>query len=179
MPVRANRDRLHHSTVRDVAAARFPFPSDDYPDLETFVNVPEPVMSIGEEDLFPDIVVVRMPGKWFEMSAEVETRDSVTEENAREYWLPYSKRGDFFLFVPVGLAGEAKKIANRAGVDLAGLRTYRHQPIWGLEVNDVWPYPAMTALREPPIPGFLRKRLRHKGPPASTPPQAQDLRAAD
>jgi hypothetical protein len=179
VPVRANRDRLHQSTVRDLAASRFNFPNDDYPDLETYVNVPEAVMGIGDEDLFPDIVVVRMPGKWFEMSAVVETRDSVTEENAREFWLPYSKMGDFFLFVPVGYAGKAKKICGKVGVDLTGLRTYRHQPIWGIEVNDVWPYPAMTALREPPIPGFIRKRLKHKGPPASIPPQEEGVRAAD
>jgi hypothetical protein len=156
--------------VQDIAAARFAFPSDDQPDLETYVNVPEPVMGIGEEDNFPDIVVVRMPGKWLAMTAEVETRDSVTEENARDYWLPYSKAGDFYLFVPVGQAGQARKICKKVGVELTGLRTYRHQPIWGVEVNDVWPYPVMTAVRWPPpfLKGHLGKRPSRPATPVET-----------
>jgi hypothetical protein len=52
--------------VEAVAAQRFAFPNDQYPDLRTYVNVPEPQFGIEPrgtgEKYFPDIVTVSYPG---------------------------------------------------------------------------------------------------------------------
>jgi hypothetical protein len=59
-------------------------------------------MAVGERTAraFPDIVVVRVPGKWLKMMAEVETADTVNDESALTEWLPYSKVGDLYSTSP-------------------------------------------------------------------------------
>jgi hypothetical protein len=170
LPTDKNRDRHHRSIVQDIADARFKFPNEQFPDLVTAVNEPEQVMSIGEpgSDLFPDIVVVREPGKWLVMSAEVETLETVSEEQAERAWLPISRAGDLILFVPVGCGPSAMAICKKASVELKGVRTYRYRPVWGLEINDVWPYPP-GPLRNPPLPGFVKRMMGGESrPPVET-----------
>ncbi len=133
------RDQRQAATVVEVAALKFPFPNEQFPDLETLVNLPKPRMTVSDDDknpLYPHIVVVRRPGTWLQMMAEIETADSVTDESAKDRWLPYSKCGDLYLYVPYGFAGEAKKVAKRNGVKLAGVRIWRFRPVWGLEVAE-------------------------------------------
>jgi hypothetical protein len=137
--VRYLREQRHAGTVSEIARVKFPFPGPEHPELETLVNVPKPRMSVGQEsgrELYPNIVVVRRPGTWLQMIAEVEMADTVTDESALERWLPYSKVGNFYLYVPFGMAGEARKIAKRHGVHLSGLRVWRFRPVWGLDVAD-------------------------------------------
>ena len=112
MPVKYLRDQRHTATVAEIAQSRFPFPSEEHPELETLLNNPEPSISVGEwegEPLYPDIVVVRRPGQWLEIMAQVETADTMTDEQAEKRWLPYSKMGELLLYVPSGQvqAGEA------------------------------------------------------------------------
>jgi hypothetical protein len=131
------RDQRHAAAVTEIAKVKFPFPSPDFPDLETTVNEPKPSMSVGVENgqpLYPDIVVVRRPGAWLQMMAEVETADTVNDESATTQWLPYSKCGDLFLYVPFGMAGDARKLCKKHGIHVAGIRTWRFRPVWGLEV---------------------------------------------
>jgi hypothetical protein len=131
------RDQRHAAAVGEIAKVKFPFPSRDFPDLETTVNEPKASMSVGVENgqpLYPDIVVVRRPGAWLKMMAEVETADTVTDESAATQWLPYSKCGDLFLYVPFGMAGETRKLCKKHGIHVAGIRTWRFRPVWGLEV---------------------------------------------
>ena len=139
MTLKYLRDQRHVGTVAEIARLKFPFPNDEYPDLETLVNEPAPTISVGEhngKDLFPDIVVVRRPGVWLKMMAEVETADTITDESAEEQWLPYSKCGDLYLYVPFGCADEARKIAKRHRVPLKGIRLWRFRPVWGLDVAE-------------------------------------------
>lgn len=132
------RDQRLLGTIEEVAKTMFPFPNDEHPELETVLNAPEPRMSIGEVDrrpLYPNIVVVRRPGQWLSLMGEVEMPDSVTDDAALDRWLPYSRLGDLTLYVPAGLAREARKICRNHGVRLKGLRTWRFRPVWGLDIR--------------------------------------------
>jgi len=133
------RDQRHLGTVAEIARVKFPFPGGGHPELETIVNAPTPQLSVGEHEgrpLFPQIVVVRRPGQWLTLMAEVEMPDSVTDESALDRWLPLSKVGDLLVYVPVGMAGEAKKLCKRHGIPVKGIRTWRFRPIWGLDVTE-------------------------------------------
>ena len=134
------RDQRHGGTVTAIAQAKFPFPSHESPDLETILNDPDPRISVGKDaqgnDLFPDIVVVRRPGQWLTMMAEVETADTVSDESALTEWLPYSRCGELYLYVPAGCVQEAKKLCKKHGVKLAGIRTWRFRPVWGIDVTE-------------------------------------------
>lgn len=134
------RDQRHAATVAEIAKARFPFPSEAMPDLETIVNVPAAQMSVGKKDgkdLFPDIVVVRRPGAWLQEMAVVEMADTVNDTTAMERWAPLAQCGSLYIYVPAGMSGEAKKLLKRHRIKAAGIRTWRFRPVWGLEVAEV------------------------------------------
>ncbi|MCK9517765.1 MAG: hypothetical protein M0R74_01880 [Dehalococcoidia bacterium] len=140
MVVKYLRDQRHVGVVEEIAKEKFPFPNEEFADLETILNEPKPRMSVGKDengqDLFPDIVVVRRPGVWLKMLAEVETADTVTEESALTQWLPYSKCGDFYLYVPFGCAKEARRLIKKHKIAVKGLRLWRFRPVWGLDVAE-------------------------------------------
>ena len=139
MPAKYLRDQRHDATVVEIANLRFPYPDDQHPELETLLNEPEPSISVGEWEgapLYPDIVVVRRPGQWLQLMAEVETADTVSDESAQQRWLPYSKVGDLLLYVPAGRVKEARRICKRHGVTYKGIRTWRFRPVWGLTVTE-------------------------------------------
>ncbi len=139
MTVKYLRDQRHAGTVAEIARVKFPFPDAEHPDLDTLVNEPKPVMSVGKEngkDLFPDIVVVRRPGQWLTLMAEVETADTVNDESAVNEWLPYSKVGDLLLYVPAGCVPETKKLCKKYKIKVKGIRTWRFRPVWGLDVTE-------------------------------------------
>ena len=103
------------------------------------MNEPNPRISVGEDNgkpLYPDIVVVRRPGQWLQLMAEIETADTVTDESALTQWLPYSKVGDLVLYVPTGCVPAAKKLCKKHGIRVKGIRTWRFRPVWGLEVAE-------------------------------------------
>ena len=90
MVVRYLSAQRHTGTVSEIAKLKFPFPNDQFPDFETTVNEPVQQVSVGKhngKDLFPDIVVMRRPGSWLKMMAEVEMVDTITDEQAQEVWL--------------------------------------------------------------------------------------------
>lgn len=129
----------HQGAVAEIAKAKFPFPGPDGLDFETIVNVPKPKMAVGEEggqDLYPDIVVVRRPGQWLLMMADVEMPDTVNEETALAEWLPKSKVGDLLVYVPAGMVPETKALLKKHRIHVKGIRTWRFRPVWGLDVSD-------------------------------------------
>lgn len=139
MTVAYLRDQRHAGAVAEIARVKFPFPDAEHPDLEATVNVPKPRVAVGVDngkDLYPDIVVVRRPGIWLKMMAVVETADTVTAERAQEAWLPYSKCGDLFLYVPFGHVQETKRLCRRYAINVKGIRTWRFRPVWGLDVAE-------------------------------------------
>jgi hypothetical protein len=138
VPLRYLRDQRHDQIVAEIARQKFPFPNGEFPDLETIVNEPQPHMSVGKDaagnDLFPDIVVIGRPGQWLRLMAEVETADTVNEDSARSEWLPFSKAGELLIYVPVGCVQETKGLCKKHGIKPKGIRTWRYQPVWGLQV---------------------------------------------
>ena len=138
-PVKYLRDQRHLGAVTEIARERFPYPNEAHPELETLLNIPEPAISVGEwegEPLYPEIVVVRRPGQWLQLMAQVETADTMTDEQAQTKWLPYSKMGDLLLYVPAGKVQEAKRLMRRHGVACKGVRTWRYRPVWGLTIAE-------------------------------------------
>jgi hypothetical protein len=162
MPPNETRERLRLRALQEIARERFGFPNERYPHLKTFVNEPERTMgvTVDREVLYPDIVVLQWPEKMTEMVAQVEGASTVTEQQARDEWLPYSLAGPLYLFVPVGYAQEAKRICRRFRIDVVGLRTWRFMVgFHSLEVTDIETAPSgLEAL----LPGFLARLLTQR-----------------
>jgi hypothetical protein len=148
--------------VREVAAARYGFPTETHPSYRAHVNIPEVTMAVqvGDEQIAPDIVVVerlKTGETHLIMTAAVATKDTVTEAAARRSWGRYASipGAAFYLYVPVGYGLAAKKICKKAGVQVEGYRTWRWTPR-GFEVNDV--SEPMSGLA-PLMPPIVRKLL--------------------
>lgn len=140
MTVKQLSELRHQGTVAEIAKVKFPFPNEEFPDYETFVNVPTPRLSVGEangRELVPDIVVVHKPGLFLRMMAEVEMADTLTDDAAANEWLPMSKIGPLYLYVPAGSVPQLKQLLKKHKVRVAGIRTWRFRPVWGLEVVEV------------------------------------------
>lgn len=160
-PAPKSRDELHQRAVQDIAQARYEFPTQQFASYRTFVNVPEAALPVKDEagnELTPDIVVVDTPGNLLKMLASVETGETVTEEQARKDWLPFSRLPDvaLYLYVPVGYGGAAKRICKKLAIDVYGYRTWRYTP-QGLEINDISEPPSVIHGLMPP---FVRKMMR-------------------
>lgn len=139
MPLKVLRDARHQGTVLEIARRKFPFPDKENADLETLVNLPKQAIAVkgpDGKDIFPDIVVVRRPGTWLKIIAQVETADTVNDESALERWLPASKVGDLVVYVPFGSAMEAKRLCKKHGIKVKGIRMWRFRPVWGLDVSE-------------------------------------------
>ena len=139
MTVKYLREQRITGTIAEIAKLKFPFPNETNPDYETFTNNPKPTIAVGQfngADVFPDIVVVRRPGQWLMMMAEVESEESLTDETVLTRWLPASNCGELLIYVPMGCVSEAKKLVKKHGVKVLGIRTWRFRPVWGLEVTE-------------------------------------------
>ena len=152
---------LRQRVVQDIAQARFEFPTPELASYRTYVNVPEatlPVTSETGDELKPDIVVVDTPGNILKILAHVETGETVTEETAKETWLPFSKLPEaaFYLYVPVGYGAAAKRICKTLSIDVYGFRTWRYVP-QGVEINEISEPPEILHALMPP---FARKLMR-------------------
>ena len=160
-PIPKNSEELRQRAVQDVAQARFELPTPELASYRAFVNVPEvtlPVTAVDGTVLTPDIVVVDTPGNILKMLAQVEVIDNLTEERAKAVWAPFAKLPDaaFYLYVPVGYGGAAKKLCKKLGIRVYGYRTWRYVP-QGIEINDISEPPEIMVALMPP---FVRKILR-------------------
>jgi len=71
----------------------------------------------GHEGIYPDILVANEQNI-LEFIEEVETEDTVTEEHAKEQWVPYSKvRTTFYLRVPFGSQDIARSILTKLNIN--------------------------------------------------------------
>jgi hypothetical protein len=132
----------HLQAVRNIAEQLFPFPTPEYPHFRTFVNEPETEQKIFTNygiELEPDIVVLQWPEKLPVMVAEVVTPDMLTRENAENVWAVEARLSAvrFFLYVPAGMASDAKRLLKQANVKDVSLRTWRN--ITGLKTLDIAP----------------------------------------
>ena len=122
------------SAVQHIAGDRFKFPNDAFPDYQTHVNLPEPSMAIsfggrGGQQVYPDILVVEHPGNYPVLVAQVETRETLTREQAERVWSRLETvEAPLDVYVPAGLAARAKDFARAAGIKHARFRTWRYSP---------------------------------------------------
>ncbi len=120
--------------VQEIAAERFPYPSEDAPTYRTHVNLPEPALGLtiagrGVGALYPDILVVEYPGNHPAMVVQVESRETVTREQAELVWAPLETTdAPLFVYVPAGQLARAQDYARAAGIGSVRFRTWRRQP---------------------------------------------------
>jgi hypothetical protein len=119
--------------VNQIAHDRFGFPNEANPELRTYVNLPEPQMAIqvqgGIEKLLPDIVVLDRPGGRPKLIAQVESRETMTREQAEYVWARLEmKDAPLLLYVPSGMASVARDYVKAAGIKNAEVRTWRRLP---------------------------------------------------
>ena len=81
----------------------------------------------GGERVFPDILVVEYPGNYPVIVAQVETRETLTRAQAERVWRRLqTAEAQLNIYVPAGLAGNAKDYARAAGIEHVRFRTWRH-----------------------------------------------------
>ena len=128
-----SRRYLLAETVQQIARERFAFPNAEYPDLRTYVNLPEPTLALeprGSGDkLFPDILTVSYPGNRPVAVVQVETRETVTRDQATNVWAQLENQdAPVYLYVPAGMLARAKDYAGSAGMKRVKFRTWRWTP---------------------------------------------------
>ena len=120
--------------VQLIAAERFSFPSVEFPHYRTHVNLPTPTMAVefgggGSGKAFPDILVVEHPGNYPVMIAQVETRETLTREQAERVWARLEMaEAPLDVYVPAGVVARARDYARAAGLRHVRFRTWRHNP---------------------------------------------------
>jgi len=73
--------------------------------------------------------VVQYPGNYPVMVAQVETRETVSRQQAEHVWKPLqSEQAPLYIYVPSGMGNLAKDYARAAGITRARIRTWRRQP---------------------------------------------------
>jgi hypothetical protein len=152
-----SRAALHTRAVKDIAEARFGFPTDRYRDYKTYSNIPQRSMGIAMPDdavAYPDIVVVQNPENYAKIIAEVETAETVSEEVALRRWLPFAELAPLYLYVPVGEGDFAQKLCRDLKVPVVGIRTWRYTVgVDQIEINDYFTVPSGP---EEMLPKILR-----------------------
>ena len=149
------------AALEGIAAARFVFPSARQPAWETHVNFPEVQLGLQTKSgawIVPDLAVTAEPGHFLQTLAVVALRGEVTEAEARDRWLPLSKAGALYLFVPSGQAAEANALCRQMKIRLAGLRTWRRSAAYGVMVEDAYAGPDLLRPIARLLPPALRPR---------------------
>jgi len=137
MAKRARQDQqTHDKAVSLIAKERFPFPDEDHPTWETYINEPEQRRGviIGGETLYPDIVVVDTEKNTVPKIGEVESQSTVTETERDQQWKKYAKVNDFFLYVPRGLCQQARQLAR--GLTIRGFGHYSWNTYGSFSLED-------------------------------------------
>ena len=119
--------------VHAIAEDRFNFPSDEDPDLQSYINCPDPAFGIEPrgtgEKVFPDIVTVLQPGNYPVAIAQIESRETVTRDQADYVWALYQNQDcPLYIYVPAGLLAQAKDYARAANIKNVKFRTWRWSP---------------------------------------------------
>ncbi len=134
------RDADQEKAVRDVALARYGFPSPAQPNLKTYTNRPERQIGVrldGGDVAFPDIVAVDRDTA-VRLIGEVETQRSLRETDdaaLAEKWRTLCGLADLHLFVPLARLDQVRRIVKAYNVPVAGIRTWRY--IAGQDLIDI------------------------------------------
>ena len=161
MPTVDSERTKRADVLRQLADSRFPYPSPEQPHWETVINVPDLQIGIqtrSDQWIYPDIVVTEEPGHFIQLLAVVALRHEVTELEAITRWLPLSKAGPLFLYVPTGQAGRANQLCQQLGIPLGGLRTWRRSTGFGLDIQNAYAGPDIMRAVASFLPDMLRPR---------------------
>lgn len=115
---------FHDNVVQHIALICFPFPNAKHPDWKTYTNHPRRTMGVNDDEgnvHYPDIVVVDTSMDKAKLIGEVETADSVNQDESIQ-WARYSKLGDLYLYVPEGYYSLARSLAEN--ITIAGFRHF-------------------------------------------------------
>ncbi len=164
MPARtASREVLHAQAVQDIARVRFAYPNERYPYFKTYTNHPERTMGVRTSRgtvVYPDIVVVQDPENIVKILGEVETAETVTEDEVHE-WKLFAELGPLYLYVPTGYAEEARRLCKKFKVPVVGIRTWRY--LLGMDEIEVEDYyttwSGLEDLAPAPIGRLLKRYL--------------------
>ena len=173
MPTLAADRSKRADVLQQLAAARFAFPSPEHPDWETVVNHPDPQMGVQLRRggwIYPDLIVTEEPGHFIRMLAIVVLRHEVTEAEAMQRWLPLSKAGPCYIFVSAGQATAANRLCQSLGIKVAGIRTWRRTPAFGLEIVPAYSGPDLLVSVFSLLPPMLRPRAYRPSDRSSTGP---------
>ncbi len=135
----------HLAALKDIAQARFAFPTDRYRDFKTYTNVPQRSMGVAMSNgdvAYPHIVVVQSPENYAKVLGEVATAETVAEGVARFRWLPFAKLAPLYLYIPVGQGDLARKLCRDLNVPIVGIRTWRYSVgTKQIEISDYYTAP--------------------------------------
>jgi NAD-dependent dihydropyrimidine dehydrogenase PreA subunit len=119
------------SIITQIAETSFAYPNEEYPSLQTFVNLPEPqlgieiVGGIGGR-IYPDIIVAEQPGNYPKLIGQIESSETVTREQAERVWVTLDNADSTtILFVPTGYGARAKDYIRTAGIKNVQVRTWK------------------------------------------------------
>jgi len=119
------------SIITQIAETSFAYPNEEYPSLQTFVNLPEPqlgieiVGGIGGR-IYPDIIVAEQPGNYPKLIGQIESSETVTREQAERVWVTLDNaESTTILFVPTGYGARAKDYIRTAGIKNVQVRTWK------------------------------------------------------
>jgi len=108
----------HDKLVAEIAKKRF-----SYEDRKTYTN-PNGEKNYAVDNEYPDIVAVKSGST--PIMGEVETEETVTEEES-EQWLRYAALdGAIYLYVPKSKVSDAKTIIQNRKIGISGLRSYEY-----------------------------------------------------
>ena len=113
-PSQKNHDKL----VAKIAKKRF-----SYNDRTTHTN-PNGEKNYAVDSKYPDIVAVKSEST--PLMGEVETEESVSEEESKQWESYAALDGAIYLYVPKSKVSEAKTIIENKGIGITGLRSYEY-----------------------------------------------------
>ena len=113
-------------TVAEIAAERFAYPTEDRPTWRTIIAGQEPAGEDLPAFAPADIAVIDTETNSVVLTAVVETSGDVTDYEALLRWLPASRIGPTFLYVPASVTGRVSELCHELGIQLAGLRGWAH-----------------------------------------------------
>ena len=108
----------HDKVVADVAKERF-----SYKDRTTYTN-PNGEKNYAVDSEYPDIVAVKSGST--PIMGEVETEETVSEEESKQWKTYAALDGTIYLYVPKSKVVDAKTIIKNKKIGIEGLRSFEY-----------------------------------------------------
>jgi hypothetical protein len=107
---------IHDRVVTALKKTLFKYPNDKHPNLKTHTNHPIKTHAINDHiggQFYPDLVVLNARTEKVISAIEVETVNTINENEA-EQWLKFASLGEnFYLFFPRGFEAKVKELCRK------------------------------------------------------------------